>query len=61
MSKNLFSSDCLLTAKEAASFLRVSERTLWTLTDRREVPVVAYSSHVFGIELKTFALTSTRR
>ncbi|MFT5300894.1 MAG: putative DNA-binding transcriptional regulator AlpA [Mariniblastus sp.] len=30
----------LLTAKEAAGMLAISERKLWALTNRREVPCV---------------------
>lgn len=32
--------DSLLTSKEAASYLRISTRTLWSLTQRGDVPVV---------------------
>jgi excisionase family DNA binding protein len=32
--------DCLLRPREAAQWLKISERTLWSLTQRGELPAV---------------------
>ncbi len=32
--------DCLLRPREAAEWLKISERNLWTLTQRNELPSV---------------------
>jgi excisionase family DNA binding protein len=37
----------LLTPAEVAPLLRVSERTLWTLTKKREIPHVRLGGRVF--------------